>query len=264
MKRMKRRRWICAGVLIAVLLLAAFMMRLRFAEGHMEEYFAKAVILPSVYSDQFDPSLSTTVYEIFDNSLDTYEELEQKAGDIVIGEVMSQCQDHGVVKTAVQIHQVIKGKLTNSQTIMVYEPVNFTEDARDFPDGRLEGSPGYLLMKKGRPYVLFLQDHPYSDGYNLVSDLYGKIPAYAAPKFCHLEYTGEYMPLSQLDEYDAFYVDPKEDKAYLKEEMSLCEDKNSDEYARLQKKAEAFTQYENYERKLKQLWQECQDMLHKG
>ena len=154
---MKRKQWLFSAGLVILLILVSFIVRFRFEDKQMDEYIKKASILPSVYSDQFDPDLSTTAYEIFDNSLDTYDELEENADTVVVGEVMDQCQNHGTVKTLIQIRQVIKGNLTESESIEVYEPVNFTEDPRDFPDGRLEGSSGYLLMKKGQSYILFLQ-----------------------------------------------------------------------------------------------------------
>ena len=258
---MKRKQWLFSAGLVILLILVSFIVRFRFEDKQMDEYIKKASILPSVYSDQFDPDLSTTAYEIFDNSLDTYDELEENADTVVVGEVMDQCQNHGTVKTLIQIRQVIKGNLTESESIEVYEPVNFTEDPRDFPDGRLEGSSGYLLMKKGQLYILFLQSHPYSETYNLVSDLYGKLPVENSPKVYHLEYTGEYIPLSKFDGYDAFYVDPKEEKEYLKEEMQLYEDRNCEEYVRLKKKEDAIILYEQYESKLEELWQECQRIM---
>ena len=173
---MKRKRWLLPAVLIVGALAAAMAVRLRFEDQQMDEYIKTASILPGVYADQLDPDLSMTAYEIFDNSLDTYDELERHAGDVVVGEAVDQCQDHGTIKTSIQIHQVIKGDLKEAQTVEVDEPVYFTEDQRDFPDGRLEGSQGYLPMKKGRQYMLFLQRHPYGDAYGLISDLYGKLP----------------------------------------------------------------------------------------
>lgn len=259
---MKRKRWLLPAVLIVGALAAAMAVRLRFEDQQMDEYIKTASILPGVYADQFDPDLSMTAYEIFDNSLDTYDELERHAGDVVVGEVVDQCQDHGTIKTSIQIHQVIKGDLKEAQTVEVDEPVYFTEDQRDFPDGRLEGSQGYLPMKKGRQYMLFLQRHPYGDAYGLISDLYGKLPVDAPLNVYHAEYTGEYIPLSQLDAYDVFYIDPSEDKQYLAEEMKHCDADGSDnECVRLKKKEDALALYERYEQKLTELWQACQEKI---
>lgn len=74
---MKRKRWLLPAVLIVGALAAAMAVRLRFEDQQMDEYIKTASILPGVYADQFDPDLSMTAYEIFDNSLDTYDELER-------------------------------------------------------------------------------------------------------------------------------------------------------------------------------------------